>query len=101
MASRLKLHEKFCEILNSRSVYFQPPASVKMQYPAIVYSLSGVGNDHADDEVYLQSLSYEVTLIDRNPDNEFMGKISRLPRCRFDRLFVSDNLYHYVFTIYH
>jgi len=33
---RLKLHEILCGILNTRNAYFQPPESVKMNYPAIV-----------------------------------------------------------------
>ena len=37
MKTRYELHEFLCEILGSRNVYFQPPESVKMKYPAIVY----------------------------------------------------------------
>lgn len=101
MASRLELHARFEEILGSRNVYFQPPASVQMKYPAIVYSLKNIVSEPANDDVYMQTRSYEVTLIDRNPDNEFVGIISRLPMCSFDRPFKSDNLNHYVFTIYY
>ena len=36
---RLELHEILCTILGSRNVYFQPPESIKMNYPAIVYGL--------------------------------------------------------------
>ena len=51
MGNRLELHEIFCDILGSRNAYFQPPASVKMNYPAIKYSLSNIENNNAT--VYL------------------------------------------------
>mgnify|MGYP003370725014 CR=1 FL=1 len=101
MNNRNKLHELLCETLGSRQVYFQPPESVKMKYPAIVYSRNRIDNEHADDGVYIQSPSYSVTVIDKNPDSEIVENISLLPRCRFDRHYISDNLNHDVFTIYY
>lgn len=100
MGTRLDLHEVLCDILGSRSVYFQPPASVKMTYPAIVYGLSGIDSNHANNSPYRQVRSYTVTLIDKNPDSPIIGDLSRLPACRFDRHYVADNLNHYVFTLY-
>ena len=50
---RLLLHEIFCEILGTRNAYFQPPESVKMNYPAIVYGLDSIENTYANDGVYL------------------------------------------------
>ena len=101
MNNRIKLHELLCEALGSRQVYFQPPESVKMKYPAIVYSRNRIDNEYADDGVYIQSPSYSVTVIDKNPDSEIVENISLLPRCRFDRHYISDNLNHDVFTIYY
>lgn len=101
MDSRLELHEILCDVLGSRHVYFQPPSSVKMVYPAIVYSRNSISNDFANNLVYKQSLGYTVTVIDEDPDSDIVEKISRLPMCRFDRHFTSDNLNHDVFTIYY
>ena len=98
MPSRLDLQAVLEEILGSTNVYFQPPASVRMQYPAIVYKLSRVDKQFANDETYLQHPGYEITLIDRNPDSEFFGKILRLPYCKFDRYYPAENLNHWVFT---
>ena len=100
MASRLKLHEKFCEILGNRNVYFQPPSSVKMQYPAIVYSRKDIETAFANNGVYKQAPSYEAILIDRNPDSEFVEKLLLLSHCRYERHYEADNLNHDVFTIY-
>ena len=101
MHSRLDLHEMLCDILGSRNVYYSPPASVKINYPAIVYSRSDIDNTYADDSVYKQAHLYSITIIDGNPDSEIVEKMSRVPRCRFDRHFVSDNLNHDTFTIYY
>lgn len=101
MAERADLSAKFKEILGSDNVYFQPPASIKMRYPAIVYSLKNLGNTHANDSVYRQLPEYQVTVIDPNPDSEIVRKVSLLPYCRFDRQFTSDNLNHTVFSIHH
>lgn len=101
MASRLKLQTELEELLGTKNVYYSPPASLKMQYPAIVYSRSDIDNVHANNSVYKQEYAYEITVIDRNPDSEIVKKVSRLPRCRFNRHYPSDNLNHDVFTIYY
>lgn len=99
MASRLELHEVLCEVLGSRNVYFQPPVNVSMKYPAIVYSRSDIENTFANNLVYNQVYSYEITVIDRDPDSEIVHKVSKLPMIRFNRHFISDNLNHDVFTL--
>lgn len=101
MASRLELHNELRKVLGSDFVYFQPPPSKNMSYPAIKYSLNGIDNDFANDEVYNQKRSYQVTVIDEDPDSEIVGRVSKLPTCRFDRHYAADNLNHTVFTIFY
>lgn len=101
MASRPNLQTVLEDILGSRNVYYQPPESIKMKYPAIVYSRKNIDNLHADNSVYKQSNAYELTVIDKNPDSEIVEKISRLSTCKFDRHYKSDNLNHDVFTLYY
>ena len=48
MGTRIELQLKLEEILGSRHVYFQPPASIKMTYPAIVYELDFVQGPKAE-----------------------------------------------------
>ena len=52
MRSRLDLHEKLVEILGSRNVYFQPPATVKMQYPCIIYKRNVMDAAYANNSKY-------------------------------------------------
>lgn len=99
MGNRLDFHEVLCEVLGTRNVYYQPPESVKMKYPAIVYFRNDIENIFANNDVYKQSYFYQVTVIDYDPDSEIVHKVSQLPMCVFDRHFTSDNLNHDVFTI--
>lgn len=101
MPSRLNLQTELETILGSRNVYFQPPSSVRMQYPAIVYSRKDIEKRSANDGAYRKLQSYEVILIDKNPDSKFVDKILDLPYCSFDRHYESDNLNHDVFTLYY
>lgn len=98
---RLELHEILCGILNTRNAYFQPPESVKMNYPAIVYALSNIKSLHANGGVYLSGRQYAVTVIDKNPDSPLVGAVVALPTCRFDRHYKADNLNHWAFTLYY
>lgn len=106
MASRLELHEILCEIINitesngDRHVYYNPPASSKMKYDAIRYSLKDIDIEHANNLPYRLINAYELILITEEPDSEYMTKILKLPMCKFDRFYRAENLNHYVFTIY-
>lgn len=101
MASRLELQTELEGLLGSRNVYFQPPTSVQMKYPAIKYRLYDIDKDHADNMPYKQLKSYEVILIDPDPDSEYVDELIQLPYCSFDRYYPADNLNHYVFTLYY
>lgn len=101
MKSRLELQTFLEELLGSDNVYFQPPSTVHMKYPAIVYDRSNIENVFANNSVYKQTLSYEITVIDKNPDSEIVTKISNLPLCRFNRHYKVDNLNHDVFVLYY
>lgn len=97
--SRLELHEKLCEILGSRNVYYQPPESIKIVYPAIVYERSGIPIKHGDDIPYLKRYEYNVTVIDKNPDSEIVEKLSEFKYSRFVRHYAADGLNHDSFKI--
>lgn len=88
--------KQFCD-----HVYFQPPASVNMVYPAIRYQRERIDNVSANNGVYLQNVAYQVTVIDEDPDSEIVKNVSKLPKCRFNRHYTADNLNHDVFLIYY
>lgn len=100
MPRRLKLQTLLENLLGSRNVYFQPPESVKMKYPAIVYGLDDIKSSYANGRVYSFQKKYSLTVIDEDPDSPIVDKVASLPTCRFSRHFKSDNLNHDVFTLY-
>lgn len=107
MGSRLELHDKLVSIINIKEddgdthVYFNAPSEPGMRYPAIRYKLKLINNSYANNSIFTQQKAYDLTLIDENPDSEYLDKILQLPYCRFDRHYVADNLNHWTFTLYY
>lgn len=97
---REALQTLFEKLLGSRNVYFQPPESVKLNYPCIVYERSSIRTDSANNKAYLKHNQYTVIYIDEDPDSEIPNKLLELGYCRFNTHFTADNLNHDVFTLY-
>lgn len=89
------------KLLGSRNVYYQPPESLQMKYPAIRYELDTINSMNADNIKYSKNNRYEITVIDRLPDNEVISKILDLPYSSYDRRYQSNNLNHDVITLYY
>ena len=100
MAPRLELDQILRDILESTNVYFQPPESVKMDYPAIVYQRDYATTQFADDQPWRTTKRYMITVIDKNPDSTIPDKVAKLPMCSFSRHFTADNLNHDSYTIF-
>lgn len=100
MAPRLQLQAKLLGILGSPNVYFQPPPTIKMQYPCIVYNRDRIDTDFADDKPYKRTRRYQVTVIDQDPDSVIHEKVAELPMCSYDRFFTADNLNHDVYNLF-
>ena len=100
MAPRLDLQGILEGILGSDHVYFQPPPSIKMEYPCIVYSRYSALSQFAGNILYKRDKRYTITVIDRNPDSDIPDKVAELPKCAYDRYFVTEGLHHDVFNVY-
>lgn len=70
-----------------------------MNYPCIVYKLSSIPSKTADNLNYITNYSYTLTLIDYDPDNEFVDKILALKCSKFVKHFSTQGLNHYVFEL--
>lgn len=82
------------------NVYYQPPS--RMTYPCILYVLEGKKDVRADDFRYLTYNEYNIKYITRNPDDPVVETIlNSFDNISFDRPYKSDNLYHYVYTLYY
>lgn len=74
-----------------------------MRYPCIVYHDEGLRTLHADDIRYFNKVRYTLTVIDEVEDSQIPGILiedKRLKYLSMDRSFVSDGMYHFVFTLY-
>lgn len=101
MDRRPNLQNILEQVLESENVYFQPPATVRIEYPAIIYSRSNIDSRYANNNVYTTNVAYKVIVVDKDPDSKIVEKVSKLPKCSFNSHYVSDNLNHDVFTIYY
>lgn len=101
MDNRLILHEILKELVGTPNVYFQPPASVSMAYPCVVYNI-GVGDaKYANNKIYNYTHKYDVTFIYKKPTTAIIEKVQEvIPMSRLERCYVSDNLNHYAFSLY-
>ncbi len=87
------------EIMHCDSVYFQPPSSLKLKYPCIVYNLNDINDKKADEISDDRHYQFRLTLISPNPDNNIVDKIMNLKYAKYVRSFSTQGLYHYMFDI--
>ena len=96
---RLALQETLEGILGNRNVYFQPPASISMNYPCIVYSFESCYTLYSNNDKYLLRDRYSITLITKEAlPEQMMALIDEIPYTKFDRHYVADNLHHFSYT---
>lgn len=107
MGRRLDLHHKLQQAYeeatgekSDKKIYFQPPASIRLTYPCILYKLTEMPPAFANNFPYKIEHSYELTVIDTDPNSPLRERISKMQLCRLSRCYESDNLHHYVFHIY-
>lgn len=100
MDRRPQLHQLLKSLFNSDPhVYHQRPSNGKLVYPCIIYKLSGLPDEHADNLRYFEYREWQLTVIDEDPDSKLRDKVAKLKWCRFLSFYVSDNLNHFVFTL--
>lgn len=100
MANRIELQTKLEELLGSRNVYYKPPETLKLKYPAIEYSKANIEDTYANNSVYSRKTKYTLVVIDTKPDNPVINKLLDLPYCSYSTNYKADNLEHDVLTLY-
>lgn len=102
MASRLELHDELISVIGNNNVYYQPPETIKLKYPCIVYSLDGIDKFNADDKIYHHERRYTCIAIGKDPDTPIIDEmLSHFKMIRYSRRYQSDNLYHDLFELYY
>ncbi len=98
--TRLTLQTALEEFMGNRNVYYQPPASIKLKYPCILYEMSRINQIPADNRTYLKYKEYTLTIIHSDADSTLPDDIlDAFEMIAFDRTYRADGLYHDVFTI--
>lgn len=100
MGTRHDLQSILEAVPGVQEVYFQPPSSITLKYPCIVYTLSNKSFIYADDLKYSKKNRYQLMVIDKNPDSLIPDSIENLIFCSFDRHYTADNLHHFVYDLY-
>ena len=100
MHDRLELNALLEKILGSTNVYYQPPESIKIKYPAIIYNKQKPDVRSANNADYLKTRSYELIYISNTPDDSVIDNLERLPMCEWIRHYVADNLHHDILNIF-
>ena len=101
-ARRLTLHNRLCNILGSKNVYYKPPENIKLSYPCIIYDRENIDSKKANDNKYNNRVVYNVTLIYKEAINDLPMKLyNAFALCNHSRSFKADNLNHDVFKLYY
>lgn len=101
MLKRVDIQEKFKFLLGSNNVYYQPPANLKMKYPAIVYSLDGLDVKRFDNKRLINKNCFSVTHIYRNEsENLVETMLKNFEYISFDNRSIVDGIYNDHYTIY-
>ena len=102
MDRRLELSDKLRSIIGNDNVYFQPPSSTIIQYPCVIYNERRGSTTYANDSVYNYVKSYEIKFIFKKLNESIVKNVLKsLTLCSFDRVYIADNLYHYVFIVHY
>ena len=102
MGTRLDLQTLLASIVpGTGRAYYQPPESVQMEYPCIVYKRMSIEGTRANNGLYSHKTLYQVTAITSDPDDTWHFDILGLPLCSHDRSYVADGLHHDVFELYY
>lgn len=103
MGSRLELHAELLKVVPKEyKAYFQPPATVKMVYPCIVYNKTGKEKKLANDGIYLKVQEYQIMVIEVNPDSNTADTLEEyFQHCSINQYYTVDNLNHTTLTLYY
>lgn len=95
---RLQLQQKLLAL--APKAWYQKPPDNRMSYPCFVYKAMEPETVRADNRIYVLMPKYEILYItDREDDDIWDRMADNFEYISIGRKYVSDNLYHYVFTI--
>lgn len=101
--ARIDLHNMIKSLTPTGwNIYFQPPESIKLSFPCIIYGRGEIDAKYADDKMYVGKRAYNVQIISRDPECTLAETLMmNISGCKSTGLSVIDNLYHDNLTIYY
>lgn len=102
MATRLTLQQKLSDIFETSNVYFNPPETLKLNYPCVIYSRENGRSLRADNISYIFKLKYQIMYIgkDVNPEALIKKAMISFKTIEYDRHYFSNGLSYDVFNLY-
>ena len=105
MDRRYDLHDELVSLgdkFGVRKVLFQPPPTVQMEYPAIVYTRKSTYTTNADNRTYKSDRFYQIQVIDPNPDTPLIDAIlNNFQMIKHVNNFKNNNLNYDMFDLYY
>lgn len=95
-----ELRDKLIDILGCDRVYYNKPSNFKLVYPCIILTLGSVPTLYSNNLPYLHHETYDVMLIEHEPNFNIRSQIRCLPTCQEGRHYIEDKLNHTTFDIY-
>lgn len=81
-------------------VYYEPPSSIQMSYPCIVYHYTNDRDDYADNKRYFANKQYTVTVMDPDEDSLLAERVKDIPYCSLASRYSTEGLTYWVYTLY-
>lgn len=95
------LHSLLVELPYLRKVYFQPPESVKLEFPCIIYRWDGNAEKYADDMAYKSKRHYHLVIADYDPDSVIPDVFQKnFTYAKLERTYTSDGMNHWAYSLY-
>lgn len=103
---RIDLHQKFRALKDASGkpihVYYEPPESIKLEYPCIIYSKGRGETVFGNDMPYVFTNAYDVLYVTTDPDDPLPDQIAlSFQMITHKRHYVYENLHHDSYTIYY
>lgn len=101
----VSLIDRIYDILGAETkytVYGKSPTNTTLEYPCIVIRYDNNHTRRADNGVYMKRKKYTLTVITKDIFDTTHDLLEeKLPYCRVENTFISDDLYHYKLVLYY
>lgn len=100
MGSRLELQDELLKFVPK--AYFQPPTGTQMTYPCVVYQKLDKSREFGNNDLYLSTQQYRITVIEYDPDSDVADKMEKyFTHCGITGYYTVDNLNHTTLNLYY